>query len=139
MLYEEQSLLGWQSRGLMSDYLSRTGQQTTVLGRISFRERWVNRELINILVESFYHCIECSASNFLATLMWSDTWTVTFSLSATHKDFRKVLMEQVSRLAIWSTHEELRWKRKGEYKGDELPYKGDHQKNQEKSLCNQEL
>ena len=51
------------------------------------------------LRESYYHCIECSVVNSLAALI-SDNWTVFFSLTATPKDFRRVLMGQRSIQAI---------------------------------------
>ena len=41
-----------------------------MLGRISFREGWVNKELRNIWEKSCYHCIACFAPNLLAVLMW---------------------------------------------------------------------
>ena len=69
-LSEEQPLLGQQSSSLKSDHASSTGQWATVLKRIRFRERWVNRELRNIWEENCYRRIECSTSNPLAALMW---------------------------------------------------------------------
>ena len=69
-LSKKRSLLGQQSGGLKSDHLSSTGKQATVLERINFRKRWVNRELRNIWEESYYHRIECSTSNPITALMW---------------------------------------------------------------------
>ena len=69
-LSKEQYHLGQQCRGLKSDQPSSNRQQAIVLGRISIRKRWDNRELRNIWKESCYDHIECSASNPLAALMW---------------------------------------------------------------------
>ena len=69
MLSEEPHFLDQQSGSLKSDHPSSTGQWATVLGRISFRERSINRELKNIWEKSCYHRIECFTPNQLATLM----------------------------------------------------------------------
>ena len=63
------SALGQQSGSLKSDHPSSTEQWATMLGRISFKEKWVNRELRNIWAESCYHRIECAAPNQLTALM----------------------------------------------------------------------
>ena len=59
-----------QSRSLKSKHPSDIGQWATVLGRLSFNERWVTKEMRNIGEESYYHHIECSTSNPLAAWMW---------------------------------------------------------------------
>ena len=104
-----------------------------MLGRISFRKRWVNGELRNILEESYYHHIEYSVFNPLATLMWKWYLNSNFQLYS----YPQRLQENVDGtsikkiLTIKYTREGLRWKRGRKYKMEELHYRGEDQKNQE--------
>jgi len=60
---------------------------------------------------------------------------MTFSLIATHNDFKKVFMGQVSRrLAIWSTSGRLRWKEQKKYKGKKTPLHEGDRKNKKNLL-----
>ena len=71
MLSEETNLLGKQSESLKPDHPTSTRKLTTMLGRrVSLGERIVNRELRNILEESYYYHIKYFAPNQLAALMW---------------------------------------------------------------------
>ena len=61
---------------------------------------------------------------------------MTSSLTATHKDFKKALMRQVSkRLVAWSTSGRLRWGKVKEYKRERFPLQVGEEKRKKERHC----
>ena len=62
-------------------------------------------------------------------------WAKPCSLTATHKEFKKVLVEDGSTLVIWLTRGGLRWSKTGEYKGKKPHYKRGSDNLKRKNHC----
>ena len=76
----------------------------------------------NILKESCYHCIKCSAANFLIALMWIRPWNNVALAAPTHRGPKRVFDGTKTQVKAWMIN---KWRAKivqrELYNGRDLP------------------